>query len=131
MSVELGDERLAAERAARTDRMTRGALAGVLGLEALVTLLVPRAIAFTSGLGVTRTTVLIALAVVMVLAAGTVRRPWGIGFGSALQVAFVLTGILLPAMFAVGLIFAAIWARLLWLRHELIGAPGGWRILLG
>jgi hypothetical protein len=129
--VELGDEQLAAERAARTDRMTRGALAGVLGLEALVTLLVPRAIAFTSGLGVTRTTVLIALAVVMVLAAGTVRRPWGIGFGSALQVAFVLTGILLPAMFAVGLIFAAIWARLLWLRHELIGAPGGWRILLG
>lgn len=119
------------ERAKRTDRMTRGALAGVLGLEAMVTLLVPRAIAFTTGLGGARTVVLVALAVVMILAAGAVRRPWGIGFGSALQLAFVLTGFMLPAMFAVGLLFAAIWARLLWLRHELIGAPGGWRMLLG
>jgi hypothetical protein len=128
--VELDDEVLA-ERAKRTDRMTRGALAGVLGLEAVVTLLVPRAIAFTTGLGLTRTTVLIGLAVVLIAAAGLVRRPWGIGLGSALQVAFVLTGIMLPAMFVVGAIFLAIWARLLWLRHELIGAPGGWRILLG
>lgn len=120
-----------AERAARADRATRGALAGVLGLEALVTLLVPRAIAFTStGLGVTRTVLLIGLAALMIVTAGLLRRPFGIAFGSALQALFVLTGIMLVAMFVVGLIFAAIWGRLLMLRHELVGTPGGWRLLV-
>ena len=37
-----------AERARRADRATRGVMAGVLGLEAIIVLLVPRAIAFTS-----------------------------------------------------------------------------------
>ena len=120
-----------AERAVRADRATRGALAGVLALEALVTLLVPRALAFTeTGLGVTRTVLLISLAVLMIVAAGLVRRPFGIGFGSALQVLFVLTGVMLVAMFVVGVIFAAIWGRLLMLRHELVGTPGGWRLLV-
>jgi hypothetical protein len=120
-----------AERAVRANRATRGALAGVLGLEALVTLLVPRALAFTStGLGITRTVLLISLAVLMVVAAGLVRRPFGIAVGSVLQVLFVLTGVMLVAMFVVGAIFAAIWGRLLMLRHELVGTPGGWRLLV-
>ena len=120
-----------AERAVRANRATRGALAGVLALEALVTLLVPRALAFTStGLGVTRTVLLLSLAALMIVAAGLVRRPFGIGFGSALQVLFVLTGVMLVAMFVVGVIFAAIWVRLLMLRHELVGTPGGWRLLV-
>jgi hypothetical protein len=120
-----------AERATRADRATRRALAAILGLEALVTLLVPRAIAFTSaGLGLTRTLILVGLAVVMIVAAGLVRRRFGVGLGSALQVLFVATGVLLPAMFVVGLIFAAIWAYLLKLRHELVGTPGGWRVAI-
>lgn len=120
-----------AERATRADRATRRALAAILGLEALVTLLVPRAIAFTStGLGLSRTLILVALAVVMIVAAGLVRRRFGVGFGSVLQVLFVLTGILLPAMFVVGVIFAAIWGYLLSLRHELVGTPSGWRITI-
>lgn len=120
-----------AERATRADRATRRALAAILGLEALVTLLVPRAIAFTStGLGLTRTLILVALAVVMIVAAGLVRRRFGVGLGSVLQVLFVLTGILLPAMFVVGVIFAAIWGYLLSLRHELVGTPSGWRITI-
>jgi hypothetical protein len=119
-----------AERAVRANKATRGALAGILGLEAVVTLLVPRAIAFTTGLGLTRTLILVALAVLMIVAAGLVRRPFGIGVGSVLQLLFVLTGILLPAMFVVGAIFAAIWGYLLSLRHELVGTPGGWRLLV-
>lgn len=119
-----------AERAARANKATRGALAGILGLEAVVTLLVPRAIAFTTGLGLTRTLILVGLAVLMIVAAGLVRRPFGIGVGSVLQLLFVLTGILLPAMFVVGAIFAAIWGYLLSLRHELAGTPGGWRLLV-
>jgi len=120
-----------AERALRADRATRSALAAVLVLEALVVLLVPRAIAYTAtGLGGTRTGLLIGLAVLMVAAAGLLRRPWGIGVGSLLQVPFVLTGVLLTAMFVVAAIFAGIWLYLLNLRHELAGTPGGARMLL-
>ena len=120
-----------AERARRADKATRSALAGILGLEALVVLLVPRAIAFTStGLGGVRAGLLIGLAVVMVLAAGVQRRPWGIAVGSGLQVLFILTGIWLAAMFVVGAIFAMIWIYVLTLRHELVGTPGGARMLV-
>ena len=120
-----------AERAVRADRATRAALAGILGLEALVTLLVPRALAYSStGLGATRTVILIGLAVLLVAAAGTLRRPFGIGLGSALQVLFLLTGVLLTAMFVVAALFAAIWGYLLKLRHELVGTPGGWRAVI-
>jgi hypothetical protein len=119
-----------AERAVRADRATRGALAAILAFEALVVLLVPRAIAYTeTGLGGTRTGLLIALAVLMIGAAGTLRRPWGIGTGSALQVGFALTGIWLVAMFVIAAIFIAIWLYLLNLRHELVGTPGGLRML--
>ena len=119
-----------AERRARANKATRGALAAVLGLEAVVTLLVPRALAFSDGgLGVGRTVALIVLAVVMIAAAGLLRRPWGIGFGSVLQVLFVLTGVWLLVMVFIGLVFAAVWARVLVLRRDLVGRPGGWRML--
>jgi hypothetical protein len=123
-------EQQLAERAARADRATRAALAAVLGLEALVVLLVPRAIAFTeTGLGGTRAGLLIALVVIMVAAAGLMRRPWGIGLGSLLQLPFILTGVWLTAMFVIAAIFATIWLSLLNLRRELVGTPGGIRML--
>ena len=119
-----------AERRVRANKATRGALAGVLGLEAVVTLLVPRALAFSDGgLGVTRTVLLVVLAVLMIAAAGLLRRPWGIGAGSALQVLFVLTGIWLLVMLFIGAVFAAVWVRLLVLRRDLVATPGGWRML--
>lgn len=121
-----------AERARRADRATRGVMAGILGLEAIIVLLVPRAIAFTShGLNTTDTVVLIALAVVLVLAAGLVRRPWGIAVGSAMQVVFTASGVFITTMFVVGAIFALIWWRVLVLRHDVVGSPGGWRLLAG
>jgi Protein of unknown function (DUF4233) len=120
-----------AERSRRADRATRGVLAAILGLEGLVALLVPRAIAFTStGLGTGRTIALIGLAVVLIAAAGMVRRPYGIGLGSALQVPFLLTGIWLLAMLVLGAIFLAVWIRVLLLRRDLVGTPGGVRLLV-
>lgn len=120
-----------AARARRADKATKGALAGVLGLEALVVLLIPRAIAFTTGLGPVRTGVCIGLAVVLVLAAALVRRPWGIALGSGLQVVFLATGFMIATMFLIGALFIAVWARLLMLRHEIVGSPGGLRLLAG
>jgi len=120
-----------AERAVRADRATRGAAAAVLCLEALVVLLLPRAIAFTpSGLGGARTAVLISLAVLMIIAAGLLRRPWGIAVGSAMQVLFLLTGFVLPAMFFIGALFVLVWLWLLNTRHDLVGTPDGWRLLV-
>ncbi|MDT4936962.1 MAG: hypothetical protein QOG80_633 [Pseudonocardiales bacterium] len=119
------------ERARRADKATRRALAAILALEGVVVLLVPRAIAFTdSGLGGMRAGLLIGLGVVLILGAAVQRRSWGIGFGSALQLLFVGTGVWLVAMFVVGAIFAAIWVYLLTLRHELVGTPGGARMLV-
>ena len=132
MSAPAGPtEEQIAERAVRANKATRGALAAVLVLEALVTLLVPRAIAFSAtGLGTTRTVVLIGLAVVMIAAAGLVRRSFGIGLGSALQLAFIATGAFIGAMYVLGVLFAAAWGYLLKLRHELVGTPGGLRALI-
>jgi hypothetical protein len=120
-----------AERARKANRATRGAMAGVLILEALVVLLIPRAIAFTTGLGATRTTICFVVAGLLVVSGGLLRRPWGIAVGSAMQLVFFLTGIMIVTMFLVGAIFAAIWLRLLMLRHEVIGGPGGVRMLAG
>ncbi len=120
-----------AERARRADRATRGALAAVLALEGLVVLLVPRALAFTSaGLGGTRTVVLIGIAVLLVAGAALARRSFGVGVGTALQAVFFLTGILLPVLFVLAALFAAVWVRLLFLRRDLVGTPGGVRMLV-
>lgn len=120
-----------AERARRANKATRAALAGVLGLEALVVLLIPRTIAFTTGLGPVRTGICIGLAVVLVFGAALLRRPWGIAVGSGLQIAFLATGVMIATMFFVGALFIAIWLRLLMLRHEIVGTPGGLRMLAG
>jgi Protein of unknown function (DUF4233) len=120
-----------AERARRANKATRSALAGVLGLEALVVLLIPRTIAFTTGLGPVRTGICIGIAVLLIAGAATVRRSWGIGFGSSLQIVFVATGFMIGTMFLVGALFIAIWLRLLMLRHEIVGTPGGLRMLAG
>src|SRR5262249_530982 len=111
-------------------KASRSALAAVLGLEALIVLLIPRAIAFTTGLGPVRTAICIGLAVVLVIGAALVRRPWGIGLGSALQVAVFATGIMIPTMFLAAL-FIAVWLRILMFRPEVVGSPGGLRLLLG
>lgn len=120
-----------AERARRADKATKGALAGVLALEALVVLLIPRAIAFSIGLGPVRTTIVFVVAGLLVVVAGVLRRPWGIAVGSAMQVVLFGLGIMFATMFLVGAIFAAIWLRLLMFRQEVIGGKGGVHVLAG
>lgn len=119
------------ERARRADRSSRMVLAAVLGLEALVVLLIPRAIAFTTGLGPVRTGICFGLAFVLLVGAALVRRTWGIALGSVLQVAFLASGALIATMFLLGALFIAVWLRVLMFRHEVAGRPGGVRMLLG
>ncbi|MEP6597967.1 MAG: DUF4233 domain-containing protein [Actinomycetota bacterium] len=124
------DEQVA-DRRVRANKATRGALAAVLCLEAFCLLLVPRAIAQTSvGVDATKTALLIGLAVVLVAVGFLLRRPWSIGVGSALQAPFFATGIWVPAFFVVGVVFIGIWLYLLNLRHDIVGTPGGLRMLV-
>jgi len=58
------------------------------------------------------------LAGVAVLLAAVVGRPgqrWALIAGSLLQVAVIATGVVVPAMFVLGPIFAALWAVAIWL----------------
>ncbi|MEO5744450.1 MAG: DUF4233 domain-containing protein [Terracoccus sp.] len=49
------------------------------------------------------------LAVLCVLAAGSMRRPWGVTFGWVIQGLTLLSALVVPMMFFVWLIFLALW----------------------
>ena len=49
------------------------------------------------------------LAVACVVTAGLLRAPWGYAVGSALQAAVVAAGVVVPVMFFLGPLFAALW----------------------
>jgi hypothetical protein len=110
----------------RAGRALNGAAAGILVLEGIATLFVPRGIA-QSGDGLTggRLTYLLVLAVVLILAAGIQRRPRGLIIGTALQVPLLLTGLLNSVMWFVAGAFVLIWLYLLQVRKELLGSPFG------
>ena len=110
----------------RAARALRGAAAGVLVLEGIAVLFVPRGIAQTEeGLGGVRLTLLLVLAVVLVLASGVQRRPQGLVVATALQVPLLLTGLLNSVKWIVAGVFVLIWLYLLQVRKELLGSPFG------
>lgn len=49
------------------------------------------------------------LAVLLILACGVIRRPWGPAFGWILQLALIAGGFWEPSMFVVGVLFAVAW----------------------
>ena len=51
----------------------------------------------------------IGLAVLCFLAAGLMRRPWGVTLGWLIQVATFASAVVVPAMLVVGAIFLALW----------------------
>lgn len=95
--------------------------ASVLALEAIVVILaipvvimvgtvpVAPAVAITAG---------VALAIALIVLARYVTRPWAIPVGWVLQALVVVTGLLAPAMFIVGGIFALLWAVAIRLGRE-------------
>jgi hypothetical protein len=62
------------------------------------------------------------LAVAALLLSGLVGRPrlpWALWAGTALQLLVIAAGIVVPAMYALGAIFAALWVTGIWLaRHH-------------
>ncbi|MEC5191110.1 MULTISPECIES: DUF4233 domain-containing protein [unclassified Arthrobacter] len=51
----------------------------------------------------------IVLALVFVFTCAVLAKPWGVGLGWILQIVLILAGILEPAMFLVGALFAVAW----------------------
>ena len=84
--------------------------ASVLFFEAIiVALAIPVAITLTDA-----DTALVAwgfgaLAVACLLCAGLLGRPWGVALGWVLQVCVLLTGLVVPAMLILGVVFGGLW----------------------
>jgi len=96
--------------------------ASVLGMEAIVAGLVtpvaimvnkvPPALAVTVGIG---------LAVLCVIAAGLLKRPFGYVLGSLVQILAILTGFLVSTMFFLGAIFLALWITAIFVARRVEG----------
>lgn len=103
----------------RPFRTRRTLCAGVLGVEALISLfatLVAKDLSDVStgavlGVG-------LGAAVLCLLLAGLLRHRWAYPLGSALQVLLVLSGFVVTAMFFVGAVFAALWFLSLYLARK-------------
>lgn len=105
----------------RTVRAVNGVFAATLTLEALVVLFVPRAVAqFGSGLTATKLVILVVLAALLVATALLVKRPWALVLGSVLQLAIIACGVMISAMYVLGVIFGAIWLYELKIRKQLL-----------
>ena len=69
------------------------------------------------------------LAVCALLLSGVIGRPgmgWALVAGSVLQVLVIAAGVVVPAMYILGVIFAALWVTGIWLARRLQtpAAPG-------
>jgi hypothetical protein len=93
-----------------TWRMLATVLAGQ-GIVVFLGALVARGLAHASGddRGGTWLWVGIGLAVLCFLAAGLMRRPWGVTLGWLIQLATFVAALVVPAMVVVGILFLVLW----------------------
>jgi hypothetical protein len=102
-------------------RSFRGVMAGTLILEVIVVLLaLPVVGAVGGGLTGTALGYLIGLAVVLLLLAGLQGRSWAIWVDLAVQLAPIAGFLLYPGIGFIGLLFAAVWALIAYLRAEVL-----------
>ena len=98
----------------------------VLGMEAVILLLaiVPAKVLEHISAG-TAALVGGGLALLAILLAGLVGRPrmgWVLYAGSVLQLLVIASGVMIPAMYALGAIFAALWFTGIWLARKVESA---------
>jgi Protein of unknown function (DUF4233) len=98
----------------------RGIFAATLILESIVVLLallvLPKFGEGATGAGVAT---MVVIAVAMIVTSGLQRRPWGLTVALVLQVVTIVAGFaLVTALGIMGLVFALVWAILLWMRHD-------------
>ena len=97
--------------------------ASVLGMEAIVCgLITPVAISVNGVEPWLAVTVGIGLAVLCVVAAGLLKRPFGYVLGSLVQVLAIFSGLLVGTMYFLGAIFAALWITAIIVARRVEGA---------
>jgi hypothetical protein len=90
--------------------LQRSMCAAMLTLQAVVLFLTTPVMISVSDVGVpTALAVGLGLTVACLVAAGTLRGPWGYRLGWAIQVASLVLGLVVPIMFVIGAIFAGLW----------------------
>jgi hypothetical protein len=103
----------------QTGKFTFRMLATVLGGQSICILLgalVARALAATDGGSGSSTAYLVVglgLGALCIVAAGLMRRPWGVTLGWAVQALTLLSALVVPMMLVVGLFFLALWVTCL------------------
>jgi hypothetical protein len=96
--------------------------ASVLGMEAIVLALVtPVAIMVNRVEPAVAVTVGIGLALACVVVTGMLKRPFAYIAGSVVQVLAIATGFLVPMMFFLGVIFAALWVTAIFVARRVEG----------
>lgn len=107
----------------------RGIMAGTLFLEAIVIGLVLTVIARLDDgahFQAWKVWFVSLLAIAMIVGAGLQRRPWAIGMNVVLATLAVFPGWIVHwSMGVAGLMFAAVWAYILYLRHDLAKRMAG------
>ena len=99
----------------------RGVTAGTLILEAIVVLLaLPVVGAVGGGLTPGALTYLLGLAALLVVMAGLQGRSWAIWADVAVQLVLIAGFAIYPGVGVIGLIFAAVWALILYVRSEVL-----------
>ncbi|WP_375002378.1 DUF4233 domain-containing protein [Aeromicrobium sp. CTD01-1L150] len=78
---------------------------------------VPASVAAPLGLG---------LAVLCLLTAGMLRKPWAYGIGHGIQAASIALGLLVPVMFFIGGMFAVLWASAFLLGRRIEADKARW-----
>ncbi|MFD4469510.1 DUF4233 domain-containing protein [Rhodococcus sp. NPDC058505] len=98
----------------------RGVCSGTLILEAIVVFLgIPAVAKLGTGISTGAVVYLTVLGVLMILACGVQSRRWGLRLDLGLQVGLIAGWFIHPAIGVMGLIFAAVWAYLLYLRKDI------------
>ncbi|NHN55899.1 DUF4233 domain-containing protein [Calidifontibacter sp. DB0510] len=100
------------------ERMTRRLAAVVIGSQSLAIFfgtLVAEALARARGESAHTAYLIIGLVIagLCIVAAGCLRRPWGVTLGWALQVVTIASAVIVPMMLIVGVVFAALWVTAL------------------
>lgn len=101
-------------------KMFRGVMAGMLVLQAIIVLLALPVVSYLSeDFKPEKLTYIVVLALLMVLGAGIQGRSWAIPYNVSLQVLAIAAWWVHPALGVCGIVFAAVWAYLLYLRSDI------------
>lgn len=96
-----------------------GVMAATLILEVIVVLLAMPVVAkLGDGLATWQGVLVGALALALLVTCGFLRKPWGKWVAAGLQVVLIACWFAVTALGVLGLVFGAVWAVLLWMRHD-------------